>query len=173
MRCPYCDADKDQLKVIDSRTADAGEAIRRRRQCLRCDKRFTTYERVEAGSRLSVIKKDGRRVPWDRDKILVGLRNATFKRPVPDEALGRIADAVEEAAQRSFEKEVPSDWVGGQVMARLREVDQVAWVRFASVYREFSTVEDVMAELEAEVERRGEDDPTQAGLFDAIRRRRK
>ena len=171
MQCPYCAANKDQLKVIDSRTADSGGAIRRRRECLRCDKRFTTYERVEPGARLTVIKKDFRRVPWDRRKILVGLENATFKRPVDEAALVRIADEVEEEAQRAFEKEVPSVWIGEQVMRRLREVDQVAYVRYASVYREFGTIDDVMEEVREMIARRS-DDPDQGELFAAAEKRK-
>lgn len=171
MLCPFCGANKDQLKVIDSRSADNGEAIRRRRECLRCDKRFTTYERVELGVKLTVVKKDGRRSPWDRQKIVRGLELACYKRPVPEAALQKVAEDVEDEAQRVFEKEVPSDWIGGQVMRRLRELDHVAYVRFASVYREFSTVEDLMGEIRDVIEQRA-DDPAQASLFDAAARRR-
>lgn len=171
MLCPFCGANKDQLKVIDSRSADNGEAIRRRRECLRCDKRFTTYERVELGVKLTVVKKDGRRSPWDRQKIVRGLELACYKRPVPEAALQKVAEDVEDEAQRVFEKEVPSDWIGGQVMRRLRELDHVAYVRFASVYREFSTVDDLMGEIQDVLARRG-NDADQPTLFEAARRRK-
>jgi transcriptional repressor NrdR len=96
MRCPFCEADKESLKVIDSRACDGGQSIRRRRECLHCSKRFTTYERIEEPIRLTVVKKDGRRVPWDKAKIMAGLERACFKRPVSDQELRRIADEVEE-----------------------------------------------------------------------------
>ena len=171
MLCPFCGANKDQLKVIDSRSADSGEAIRRRRECMRGDKRFTTYERIELGVKLYVVKKDNRRNPWDREKIVRGLELACYKRPVPKATLETMAEEIEDEAQRVFEKEVPSDWIGNQVMRRLRELDQVAYVRFASVYREFSTVDDLMAEIRDVVAQRA-DDPAQASLFDAAARAR-
>jgi len=96
MRCPFCDAEKESLKVIDSRACDGGRAIRRRRECLKCTKRFTTYEKIEEPVRVMGVKKDGRRLPWDRNKILRGLERACFKRPVPEEDLVRITDEVEE-----------------------------------------------------------------------------
>ena len=169
MHCPFCGANKDKLKVIDSRSADNGEAIRRRRECLRCDKRLTTYERIEAGVKLTVVKKDNRRSPWDRQKILVGLERAAYKRPVAEAALQKLAEDVEDEAQRVFDREVPSEWVGQQVMRRLRDLDQVAYVRFASVYREFSTVEDLMAEIRDVVDRRG-DASDEPNLFAAMLR---
>ena len=92
MRCPFCNAEKESLKVIDSRTCDGGRSIRRRRECLNCSKRFTTYERIEENVRLTVVKKDGRRVPWDREKIVMGLERACFKRPVPESEMVRLAD---------------------------------------------------------------------------------
>src|SRR5438552_16624591 len=101
MRCPFCDAEKDSLKVIDSRTCDGDKAIRRRRRCLACGKRFTTYEKVETNIRLTVIKKDGRRVPWNRDNIRSGLERACFKRPVPQSELMRMGDEVEEETFKS------------------------------------------------------------------------
>ena len=169
MHGPFCGANKDHLKVIDSRSADAGEAIRRRRECTRCDKRFTTYERIELGVKLTVVKNDGRRVPWDRQKIVAGLERASYKRPVPDAALQKIADDVEEDAQRRFEREVPAEWIGEQVMRHLRDVDQVAYVRFASVYRQFSTVNELMTEIQDVIRERGED-PGQGDLFKVRRR---
>ncbi|MEM1013532.1 MAG: transcriptional regulator NrdR [Planctomycetota bacterium] len=170
MICPFCGATKDQLKVIDSRSADAGEAIRRRRECLRCDKRFTTYERIELAVKLTVVKRDGRRSPWDRQKIVNGLERACYKRAVPEAALAKLADDVEDEAQRVFEKEVPSDWVGRQVMQRLRELDEVAYVRFASVYHRFKTVDELLGEVRDVMERDG-NDPQQASLFDQRRRK--
>ena len=166
MHCPFCGANKDQLKVIDSRSAESGAAIRRRRECLKCEKRFTTYERIEAGLKLIVVKKDGRRVPWDRQKIVEGLERASYKRAVPEAALVKIAEDVEDEAQRVFEKEVPAGWIGQNVMSRLRELDQVAYVRFASVYRQFSTVDELFGEMQREMERRrAVGDPDQGELF--------
>src|SRR5258707_13604268 len=107
MRCPFCDADKESLKVIDSRTCEGGRAIRRRRECLACEKRFTTYERIEAQVRLTVVKKDGSRVPWERGKILTGLERACYKRPVEAETLQRAGNEVGRANFKSFDKEVP------------------------------------------------------------------
>src|SRR5579864_8745967 len=128
MRCPFCNAEKESLKVIDSRACEGGRAIRRRRECLNCTKRFTTYERVEQQLKLTVIKKDGRRVPWDRSKVLSGLERACFKRPVPENELLRIADEVEEEVFSSHDREVPTSAVGQMVIAHLRRIDQVAYV---------------------------------------------
>jgi transcriptional repressor NrdR len=165
MRCPFCQADKDSLKVIDSRSCDGGKSIRRRRVCLKCDKRFTTYERVETTIRLTVVKKDGRRVPWDRNKILLGLQRACFKRPVPDSEMSRIGDEVEEEAFKGHDREVPSSFVGKLVAEKLRRVDQVAYVRFASVYKQFKTLEELVAEARAVLDARRYDDPDQGKLF--------
>ena len=165
MRCPFCQSDKSELKVIDSRTADAGKSIRRRRECLHCHKRFTTYERVEDPVRLTVVKKDGQRVPWDRNRILVGLERACFKRPVPEGDLHRIVDEVEEEARKQHDREVPSVFIGEQVIERLRRLDKVAYVRFASVYRKFQTVEELMNEAQAVLDMRRFEDPTQGTLF--------
>ncbi len=172
MICPFCGAPKDQLKVIDSRSAESGEAIRRRRECLRCDKRFTTYERIELAVKLTVVKRDGKRSPWDRQKIVLGLERSCYKRSVPDAALEKLAEDVEDEAQRVFEKEVPSDWIGRQVMRRLRELDEVAYVRFASVYHRFKTVDELLGEVRDVMERDGED-PAQATLFENARKRKK
>src|SRR5256885_3381740 len=125
MHCPFCHADKESLKVIDSRTCEGGRSIRRRRECLRCEKRFTTYERIEDPIKLTVIKKDGRRMPWDRGKILTGLQRACFKRPVPEERLLRIVDEVEEEVFKSHDREVPSTLVGELVTDRLRRGGQI------------------------------------------------
>lgn len=166
MRCPFCDAEKESLKVIDSRSCEGGRSIRRRRQCLQCNKRFTTYERIEENVRLMVVKKDGRRVPWDRGKILAGLERACFKRPVPNSELLRIADEVEEEVFKTQDREVPSHLIGQLVTDRLRRVDQVAYVRFASVYRQFKTLEELVAEARSVLDaKRYEDDPSQGRLF--------
>jgi transcriptional repressor NrdR len=165
MRCPFCDADKESLKVIDSRTCEGGRSIRRRRECTKCDKRFTTYERIEETNRLIVVKKDGRRVPWDRTRILSGLERACFKRPVPESELLRVVDDVEEEIFKSYDREVPSTTVGELVTDKLRRLDQVAYVRFASVYREFKTLEELVNEAKAVIDARRFEDPDQGHLF--------
>jgi transcriptional repressor NrdR len=166
MRCPFCSADKESLKVIDSRTCENGRSIRRRRECLHCGKRFTTYERVEQVTRLMVVKKDGRRVPWDREKILGGLERACFKRPIAESELIRVADEVEEEVKAGYDREVPSTAIGQIVIDKLRRLDQVAYVRFASVYRQFKTLEELVGEAQAVIDaRRYEDPPGQGRLF--------
>jgi len=135
MRCPFCDADKESLKVIDSRACEGGRAIRRRRECVKCSKRFTTYERVEQQMKLTVVKKDGRRMPWNRASILNGLERACFKLSVPESELLRIVDEVEEEVFATYDREVPSSAIGQLVIDHLRRVDKVAYVRFASMYR--------------------------------------
>ena len=146
MQCPYCRV--SETKVIDSRLSEEF-VIRRRRECLdfKCGKRFTTYEKIEE-TPLKVIKKDGSRVPFDRDKIRTGLEKACYKRPVSAEQIERIVSTVENEIYREFEREVPSRSIGELVFNLLREVDQVAFVRFASVYREFKDVNDFVDELE-------------------------
>jgi transcriptional repressor NrdR len=165
MRCPFCDADKDSLKVIDSRTADGGRSIRRRRECLHCSKRFTTYEKIEERQRLTVVKKDGRRVPWDRERIMKGLERACFKRPVAESELLRIVDEVEEETFRAHDREAPSSFIGQLVSDKLRRVDQVAYVRFASVYRQFKTLQELVAEARDVLDSRRFEDPDQGRLF--------
>jgi transcriptional repressor NrdR len=165
MRCPFCDAEKESLKVIDSRACDGGRAIRRRRECLNCTKRFTTYEKIEEPVRVMVVKKDGRRLPWDRNKILRGLERACFKRPVPEEDLIRITDEVEEEVFRNHDREVPSSLIGQLLVDRLRRVDQVAYVRFASVYRQFKTLEELVTEAKAVIDAQRFEDPSQGVLF--------
>jgi transcriptional repressor NrdR len=165
MRCPFCDAEKESLKVIDSRACDGGRAIRRRRECLKCTKRFTTYEKIEEPVRVMVVKKDGRRLPWDRNKILRGLERACFKRPVPEEELVRITDEVEEEIFSTHDREVQSNLIGQQVTERLRRLDQVAYVRFASVYRQFKTLEELVDEAKAVIDAQRYEDPTQGRLF--------
>ena len=159
MQCPFCEAEKERLKVIDSRTCDGGKAIRRRRQCLQCGKRFTTYEKIEPNVRLSVVKKDGRRMPWDQKKVYQGLERACFKRPVAQGDLQRIVDEVEEEIFKTYDREVPTEAVGRLVMGRIRRVDQVAYVRFASVYKQFKTLEDLVEEAKAVIDARRYEDP--------------
>ncbi len=165
MDCPFCKADKESLKVIDSRGCDDGRAIRRRRECVKCRKRFTTYERVEQQIKLTVIKHDGRRVPWDRNKIAQGLGRACFKRPVAQEDLTRIVDEVEEQVFLEHDREVPSQAIGQLVTERLRRLDQVAYVRFASVYKKFATLDELVEEARAVIDARRFDDPSQGRLF--------
>src|SRR6185312_4726136 len=165
MRCPFCDADKESLKVIDSRACEGGSAIRRRRECENCSKRFTTYERIEQHAKLTVVKKDGRRVPWDRTRILSGLERACFKRPVPENELLRIVDEVEEEVFKTHDREVPSALIGQLVTDRLRRLDQVAYVRFASVYRQFKTLEELVDAARAVIDAKRFEDPSQGRLF--------
>jgi len=165
MRCPFCNAEKERLKVIDSRGCDGGKSIRRRRECLQCSKRFTTYERIETTIRLTVVKKDGRRVPWDRTKILTGIERACFKRPVPESELHRIVDEVEEETFKGHDREAPTTFIGRLVAEKLRRLDQVAYVRFASVYRQFKTLEELVDEAKAVIDARRFDDPEQGKLF--------
>lgn len=165
MRCPFCNADKESLKVIDSRGCDGDRAIRRRRECLACRKRFTTYERIEGAVKLTVVKSDGRRVPWDREKIVRGLERACFKRPVPEEQLLRIAEEVEDESFAGHDREVPTGFIGGLVADKLRRVDQVAYVRFASVYKQFKTLEELVEEARSVIDAKRFEDPTQGSLF--------
>jgi len=144
MRCPYCKTNDD--KVIDSRASGDAAVIRRRRECLECGRRFTTYERIEE-VRLRVIKKDGTRVPFDREKVLSGLLKACEKRPVPAERLEEVLNRVESQLTEMFDREVPSNVIGNLVMTELRQLDPVAYVRFASVYREFKDVDQFLDEL--------------------------
>ncbi len=162
MICPFCGSNED--KVIDSRAAEAGKVIRRRRQCTSCDKRFTTYERVEQTSRIAVVKRDGKRVPFDRDNIARGLDAACGKRPVSEDAKQRLVDEVEEELHREFDREVSSQVIGERVMAKLRDLDEVAYIRFASEYHQFKTVDDIMEELKA-MTSKPKDVKNQQGLF--------
>jgi len=145
MKCPFCKEDRD--KVIDSRSSDGGRIIRRRRQCLVCRRRFTTYEKIGESFKLYVVKKDNSRVPYDREKIVGGLEKACYKRPVSAEKIQRIADKAEEIIFRNFDKEVSSAFVGESVMKQLRRVDKVAYIRFASVYRDFRDAGELIKEV--------------------------
>ena len=144
MMCPYCQ--HGETKVVDSRVSH-DFVIRRRRSCLECSQRFTTYERIEEMG-LKVIKKDGSRVPFDQEKIRSGLEKACYKRPVSESDIDAIIGAVEAQVYGAFEREVPSQHIGELVFNMLRSIDQVAFVRFASVYREFKDVNDFVEELE-------------------------
>ena len=167
MRCPFCQS--EQLRVIDSRNCDAGRSIRRRRKCENCGKKFTTYERVEQTIKLIVVKKSGERKPWDKGKIIAGLERACYKRPVEQAELLRVADEVEDEIKVAFDREVPSSAVGQLVIDKLRRLDQVAYVRFASVYRRFTTLEELVDEAKAVIDARRYEDPGQGQLFiDAV-----
>ncbi|MCI5625888.1 MAG: transcriptional regulator NrdR [Clostridiales bacterium] len=144
MRCPFCA--NPESKVIDSRPADEGASIRRRRECLACHKRFTTYEMMESLP-LMVVKKDGSRQSFDRNKVLSGLIRACEKRPVSFDTLENIVNEVEQSLQNELKQEISSAEIGELVMDKLKKVDQVAYVRFASVYRQFKDIDTFMAEL--------------------------
>ena len=144
MKCPYCSY--TESKVIDSRPTDEGERIRRRRECLKCGKRFTTYEVIESVP-IVVIKKDKSRETFDRSKLLNGLLRACEKRPVSIDQLDRIVDEIEATLQESMDREVPSQLIGTYAMEKLKQVDEVAYVRFASVYRQFKDINTFMEEL--------------------------
>ncbi len=160
--CPFCGHNDD--KVIDSRASDAGRVIRRRRECLACSRRFTTYERVEQAARLTVIKRDGTHVPFNRENVLRGILAACGKRPIPEEIKRRIADEVEEELHRDFEREVPSHAIGEAVMRRLKDADEVAYIRFASEHYKFRSVEELRHEL-SELDGRVKDSKDQQKLF--------
>jgi transcriptional repressor NrdR len=144
MKCPFCGHPED--KVIDSRAAEKGDVIRRRRECEQCARRFTTYERVE-DVLPTVVKKDGRREPFDRQKLVRGLRIACNKRPVSIERIELAADAIEREAQESERREITASELGDRVMNHLRALDEVAYVRFASVYRSFRDIDQFLTEL--------------------------
>lgn len=150
MRCPYCKSLKD--KVVDSRTASDGASIRRRRECDICGRRYTTYEKVEEVP-FFVIKKNGTRIPFDRDRIRRGVIKACEKRPISAEKIEALLDDIEARINDMFDKEVASKFIGNMVMDSLRDLDQVAYVRFASVYREFKDVNEFVSELRHILER--------------------
>lgn len=145
MRCPFCE--NEDSKVIDSRPTEDGHAIRRRRECVRCGSRFTTYEKVEEVM-LMVIKRDGSREPFDRKKVMNGIIKACEKRPVPMDTIEGMVDNIERGLNNLMKKEVESSFIGELIMEQLKEVDQVAYVRFASVYRQFTDVNTFVAEIE-------------------------
>ncbi len=145
MRCPFCKEDQD--RVVDSRSSDTGRVIRRRRRCLACKRRFTTYEKIGESFKLCVVKKDNSRVPFSRDKIIAGLQKACYKRSISAEQIQQIADKVEEDIFKNFDKEVSSAYIGESVMKHLRTVDKVAYIRFASVYRDFEDAGELIEEV--------------------------
>lgn len=145
MQCPYCKADEDH--VVNSRPGADGTYVKRRRECNNCGRRYTTYERIEE-SVLRVVKKDGTREDFSLRKLLEGLRKACYKRPIPADELTELAEDIEREIHRHYEGEVPSQKIGELVMGRLRELDQVAYIRFASVYREFKDVTDFVEEAD-------------------------
>ena len=144
MKCPYCCY--EESKVIDSRPTDEGERIRRRRECLKCQKRFTTYEVIESLP-LIVIKRDKTREMFDREKLMNGLLRACQKRPVSIDTLENMIDEIEATLQNSLEREVTSEKIGSLVMEKLKDIDEVSYVRFASVYRQFKDINTFMSEL--------------------------
>jgi transcriptional repressor NrdR len=160
--CPYCAADND--KVIDSRASDGGLVIRRRRECLGCSKRFTTYERVEKTARLMVIKRDGSRVTFDVINILKGIQAACGKRPIAEEAKHKLATDVEDELHREFDREVDSAEIGRRVAVRLRQLDTIAYIRFASEHYQFNTLEDFEQEV-SDLRARPRELPNQTDLF--------
>ena len=153
MKGPFCDDVED--KVVDSRMAKEGEVIRRRRECLSCKRRYTTYERVEE-TMPAVVKKDGRREPFDRGKIVSGLKKACEKRPISTTTIEAVTDRIEKRIQDMGETEIESTAVGEEVMKELSQLDQVAYVRFASVYREFKDIDQFMDEIKSLAQQRRE-----------------
>jgi transcriptional repressor NrdR len=150
MKCPYCRVDND--RVTDSRASEDGFAIRRRRECVHCRRRYTTYERIEEQT-IKVVKKDGVRFPFERDKIKRGLQKACWKRPISDERIESVVSAIEIEVYANFDSEVESRYLGELAMQHLRQLDQVAYVRFASVYRDFADVRDFVEELQPMLEK--------------------
>ncbi|MCH2138549.1 MAG: transcriptional regulator NrdR [Phycisphaerales bacterium] len=164
MNCPACGADDD--RVVDSRAADGGNAIRRRRECNRCQHRVTTYERLERSNRLVVVKKDGSRTPFDPDHIMRGVRAACGKRPVPEAEKDALVDAVETQLHREFDREVSSREIGERVAQRLRDIDEIAYIRYASEYYSFKTLDELVSEA-TQIKGRRKDAPGQESLFEA------
>ena len=158
MKCPYCNGDND--RVIDSRSVQDGYAIRRRRECVNCGKRFTTYERPDE-TELRVVKKDGTREPFQSEKLRVGLEKACWKRPISTDAIMSVVTAVEQRIYSEYDGEIDSHSLGELVMDELKQLDQVAYLRFASVYRQFEDVSDFVAEVRPILKdkRRDQNDP--------------
>lgn len=163
MICPRCGADDD--RVIDSRAAEDGYVVRRRRECTACEHRYTTYERVERRQRLVVVKKDGSRVQYDRGNILRGIQAACGKRPIPEEVKDDIVDAIEGQIHREFDREVPSREIGERVAARLLELDEIAYIRYASEYHSFGTIDEFVDEV-TDLKTRPRDAEGQDRLFE-------
>ncbi len=162
MICPFCKTDDDS--VIDSREADGGAAVRRRRECNACKRRFTTYERYERTERLVVVKRDGTRVPFNPDNVLRGIVSACGKRPISEDRKLGIVREIEDALNREFEREVASVEIGRRVAARLRAIDDIAYIRFASEHEDFRTIDDLAAEVR-DVQESPRDLPDQTQLF--------
>lgn len=162
MICPYCGEDDD--RVIDSRASDGGLVIRRRRECDVCGKRYTTYERVERTARLMVVKKDGRRMPYDGQHVMSGIQAACGKRPISEEVKARLVQEIEDQVHREFDREVPSAEIGRRVAARLRELDPIAYIRFASEYYDFRSLEEFANEV-SQLQSRPPPLPNQRPLF--------
>lgn len=154
MKCPYCGYDED--RVSDSRPVDDGASIRRRRECLSCKRRFTTYETVEKVS-FVVVKKDGSRQPFDREKLIKGILTSCIKRPVTLSQVENIVSQIEVENSNLANREIPSREIGEQVMAKLKDIDEVAYIRFASVYKEFEDVHSFLAELQTMLDQEEED----------------
>jgi transcriptional repressor NrdR len=164
MQCPFCKT--EDSRVTDTRVTDGGSTVRRRRQCVKCGKRFTTYEKPETSVKLMVVKKDGSRVPYERSKIFAGLQKACYKRPVSEAQLETLVDRIEEKIMANFEREVPSKFIGEQSAELLKEVDDIAYVRFASVYREFRDVGEFIEEARGVMNRQPTVKPEQKKLFE-------
>lgn len=145
MQCPFCQVNDD--KVIDSREVDAGASIRRRRECKKCGKRFTTYEHVEQNARLTVIKRDGNRVPFDREKLMGGLLKSAYKRPISADQLAKVVENIEAELFKRGHKEVESTEIGRLCVDQLKRLDHVAYVRFASVYMKIANIDDLLEEM--------------------------
>ena len=165
MLCPSCKENRN--RVIDSRLTENGSAIRRRRNCLVCNRRFTTKERVEQELRLSVIKLDGQRVPYQRDNVLNGVEHACYKLEVSEEELQRLVDGVEEDLFSRHDREVSSEQIGAFVGMRLRQLNQVAYVRFMSVHRKFHSIDEFVDEIRDVRERTALESPEQQSLFES------
>jgi len=165
MRCPYC-REINQDKVLDSRLSENGQVIRRRRLCTRCNKRFTTKERVENEVKLTVIKRDGRRMPYDRSKLIASIQRAAYKRPVSEQKVAEIADKVEDQLFKEFDREVHSLTIGLRVGEQLKRTDQIAYVRYASVYRRFKDLGELIEEVQDVLHRAETEMPGQQKLFE-------
>lgn len=165
MRCPYC-KEINSDKVIDSRLSEAGEVIRRRRVCMACNRRFTTKERAEQDVKLMVIKRDGARVPYDRNKIFSGVQRACYKRPIQEEVLLKLTDEVEDIIFKTHDREVSTHFIGSVTGEKLRDIDQIAYVRFASVYRSFQDLGELIDEARDVMDRKSTLTPGQQKLFE-------
>ncbi len=163
MICPYCNTDDD--KVIDSRASERGRVIRRRRECLNCEKRFTTYERVEKANRLVVVKRDGRRDPFNPDKVLASITAACGKLPIAEHLKQALVDELDEELGQEFEKEVPSTIIGQRVLGRLRDLNKIAYIRFAAEHLRIDSIDELRKELE-DLEQRPDNVRDQQDLFE-------